>query len=354
MTMPANNPTISVVMAAYNGTALIAETLDSLWAQTFRDFELIVVDDCSTDNTLDLLRAVTDPRIRIIAAERNSGPVRTRNRAFAEARGRYVAGLDQDDICLPNRFERQVAYLDAHPEIALLGGEALVLQDGSTRSGIRSPVTTPALIEWLLWIENPLVWSSVMVRRSALPSNEVTRPAMLYAEDFDLYHRLMRAGGGGIARIDEPVLLYREHGGGLSKLHADTMQTNAAAILVETYGSDRPGAAEDAALIVDYLMRCRTIPDRATLERLGRLMGDLQRRFLATHAVDKEDLRLIRWETAVRWGRVLRTGLKQGTIGLLDVVRVRPDHLGLGYLGIEALLTSRLLGTTRSAMRRAA
>ncbi len=353
MTETPARPTISVIMAAYNGSALIGETLDSLWAQTFGDFELIVVDDCSTDNTLELLRAVTDPRIRVIEGDRNGGPVRTRNRAFAEARGRYVAGLDQDDICLPERFERQVAYLDAHPEIALVGGEALVLQDGSTRSGIRSPVTTPALIEWLLWIENPLVWSSVMIRRSALPPGEFTRPAILYAEDFDLYHRIARSGGG-IARVDEPVMLYREHGGGVSKTHADAMQASATSVLAETYGSDRANAAEDAALIVDYLLRYRTIPDRATLERLGALIGELQARFLQTHAVGKEDLRLIRWETAIRWGRVLRAGLKQGTISLLDAVRVRPDHLGLGYLGIEAVLASRLLGGARNAARRAA
>jgi glycosyltransferase involved in cell wall biosynthesis len=353
MTVSAGTPTVSVVMAAYNGAALIGETLDSLWTQTFDDFELVVVDDCSTDNTLDVLRAVSDPRIRVIAAERNAGPVNTRNRAFAEARGRYIAGLDQDDICLPERFERQVAYLDAHPEIALIGGEALVLQDGSTRSGIRSPVTSPALIEWLLWIENPLVWSSVMVRRSALPPGDFTRPAILYAEDFDLYHRVARSGGG-IARVDEPVLLYREHAAGVSKTHADRVQASAAGVLAETYGNDRPDALSDAALIVDYLMRCTTIPDRATLERLGTVVGELQARFLETHAVSKEDLRLIRWETAIRWGRVLRIGLKQGTISLLDAVRVRPDHLGLGYLGIDALFTSRLLGGARGMMRRAA
>jgi glycosyltransferase involved in cell wall biosynthesis len=353
MTLSTDTPTVSVVMAAYNGAALIRETLDSLWKQTFGDFELVVVDDCSTDNTLEVLRAVSDPRIRVIAAEQNAGPVNTRNRAFAEARGRYIAGLDQDDICLPERFERQVDYLDAHPEITLIGGEALVLQDGSTRSGIRSSVTSPALIEWLLWIENPLVWSSIMVRRAALPPGEFTRPAILYGEDFDLYHRIARAGGG-IGRVDEPVLLYREHGAGVSKTHADAMQASAAQVLVETYRSERPDALGDAALIVDYLMRCRTIPDRATLERLGRLISELQARFLETHPVSKEDLRLIRWETAIRWGRVLRAGLKQGTISLLDVVRVRPDHLGLGYLGLDALLTSRLLGTARNTVRRAA
>ena len=102
-------PVVSVIMAAYNGAALIPETIASLTAQTFGDFELVVVDDCSTDDTLALLRSYHDPRIRVIAAETNQGPVRTRNRAFAEARGRYIAALDQDDQCPPERFARHVA-----------------------------------------------------------------------------------------------------------------------------------------------------------------------------------------------------------------------------------------------------
>src|SRR3546814_3027377 len=108
-------PIVSVIMAAYNGAALLPETLASLQAQTFGDFELIVVDDRSPDDTLALLHGWSDHRIHVIAAAENQGPVKARNRAFAQARGRYIAALDQDDICLPDRFARQVAYLDANP-----------------------------------------------------------------------------------------------------------------------------------------------------------------------------------------------------------------------------------------------
>lgn len=347
-------PTVSVIMAAYNGAALIGETLDSLWAQTFGDFELVVVDDCSTDDTRDVLAAVGDPRIRVIHADQNGGPVRTRNRAFVEARGRYIAGLDQDDLCLPDRFARQVAYLDANPGIGLVAGDARIFDEHRTWNGTRAPVTTPALLEWLLWIENPLVWSSVMIRRDALPAGEFTRPGILYAEDFDLYHRLLRRGVG-IGRIDEPVLLYREHGGGASKRYVETMQANATRVLVETYATaERVDPEGDAALVVTHLMQRRAVPDRATLERLGAVIGELQAHFLATRTVGQTDQRAIRWETANRWGRLLRTSLREGTISLFDVLRVRPDHLGLGYLGMDALLSSGLLGTARSVARRTA
>ena len=298
-------PAVSVVMAAYNGAHLIGETLDSLWAQSFGDFEVIVVDDRSTDDTLDVLQACADPRLRVIAATHNAGPVRSRNRAFAKARGRYVAGLDQDDICLPGRFARQVAYLDANPNIVLLGAAAAVLEDGTVTSSIKSPVTTPLLVEWLLRIENPLVWSTVMVRRNAVPDGDFTRPDFLYAEDFDLYHRMARIGG--IARIDDPLLLYRKHSGGASKRYADTMQASATRVLEESYavtGARDPYA--DARLIVEHLMRGSPVPDAATLEKLGDLIGRLQAQFLEHRAVDDESLAMIRWETALRWGKVIR------------------------------------------------
>lgn len=345
-------PAISVIMAAYNGASLIGETLDSLWAQSFADFEVVVVDDCSTDDTLALLRACRDPRLRVIAAEANAGPVRTRNRAFAAARGRYIAGLDQDDICLPDRFARQVAYLDAHPDIALVAAAAAVLEDGTVSSSIKSPVTTPRLVEWLLWIENPLVWSTVLLRRAAVPARaEFTRPEILYAEDFDLYHRMARHGG--IARIDDPLLLYRRHGGGASQRYAATMQASATRVLSETYaanGSDDP--AGDATLIVEHLMRGAPVPDRAALERLGHVIGTLQAHFLSIREVDAVSLTMIRWETALRWGRVVRTALKAGTVGLIAAMAVRPAHLGMGYSSIEELLGSRLIGGARSVVRK--
>ena len=346
------NPAVSVVMAAYNGAALIGETLDSLWAQSFTDFEVIVVDDCSTDDTLAVLRACPDPRLRVIAADRNVGPVRSRNRAFAEARGRYIAGLDQDDICLPNRFERQVAYLDAHPDIALVAASAAILEDGAVTSSIKSPVTTPRLVEWLLWIENPLVWSTVMLRRDRVsPDGEFTRPDYLYAEDFDLYHRMARQGG--IARIDDPLLLYRKHGGGASQLYAEAMSTNAMRVLAESYAAEGFDDAEvGAKLIIEHLMRAVPVYDRATFERLGRTIGALQAHFVATREVDAESLRMIRWESALRWGRVVRAGLKAGTIGLMAAMAVRPDHLGLGYSSMEELLGSRLIGGARTAVRK--
>ena len=99
-------------------------------------------------------------------------------------------------------------------------------------------------------------------------------------------------------------------------------------------------------------MRAVPVPDRATLERLGHMIGALQAHFVATREVDADSLRLIRWESALRWGRVVRTGLKAGTIGLMAAMAVRPDHLGLGYSSMEELVGARLVGGARAAVKK--
>ncbi|HVF95655.1 MAG TPA: glycosyltransferase, partial [Sphingomonas sp.] len=232
MTRP--TPLLSVIMPAYNGGALIAETLDNLRAQTMRDFEVVVVDDCSTDDTRALLATWPDPRVRLVALDRNGGPVRARNRAAAEARGRFIAGLDQDDLSRPDRFARQIAHLEANPGTVLVATAADQLTDGSIAPMAYPATTTPTLIAWLSWIENPLVWSSVMIRADAVRAlDPFTRPDILYAEDFDLYHRIQSLGA--IARLDEPLTIYRQHAGGVSKRFAETMATSATRVLAETH-----------------------------------------------------------------------------------------------------------------------
>ncbi|UVO50510.1 glycosyltransferase [Sphingomonas sp. SUN019] len=345
-------PVISVIMAAYNGAALIRETLASLSAQTFGDFEVIVVDDRSTDDTLAVLAAWPDPRVRVIALAENGGPVRARNRAFAEARGRYIAALDQDDLCRPERFARQVAYLDVHPDCVLIGSATAVLEDVAVGPSAYPVHTTPALLRWLTMIENPLVWSSVMIRAAAARAlDPFTRPDILYAEDFDLYHRI--AAIGEIARLDDDLLVYRRHAGGASQRYETIMLASATRVLAEAYTPVFADKATDAAAcVVHHLMHRQPAADRATLARLGQALVRLQEAHFMGHACDANDVRLIRWETARRWSAVSRASLREGTITLPDALAVRPPHLGLGHAGIDELVWARLIGRARGLRRR--
>lgn len=349
-----NDPLVSVVIPGYNGAAFIGETLESLGRQTLTDWEAIVVDDCSSDATRDLVRGWADPRVRLIENPVNGGPVRTRNRGVAEARGRYIAGLDQDDVCLPDRLAMQVAYLEAHADVVLVGTQAEQLRDGKVSAMHYAPHTTPDLIAWLSWIENPIVWSTVMIRAdTARALDPFTRPDILYAEDFDLYHRV--SPFGRIARIDRPLLLYRQHAGGASKRFTDTMRASAMRVLAERHAAslgDQEAAAL-ARLLVHHNMGGDPVPDRATLMRLGAGIAALQAAFVERERPDAESIKLIRWETARRWARIGRAGLRSGAIGLGDVLTARPPHLGLGYAGVESLLWCGAIGAVRR-LRRAA
>ena len=351
MTEPADDPVVSVVIPAFNGAALIGETLHSLSRQTLTAWEAIVVDDGSADDTRALVAAWPDRRVRLLCNEANMGPVQTRNRGVAAARGRYVAGLDQDDLCLPERLARQVAFLDAHPPVALLGTAANLLREGVVRPSGYAPVTTPALIAWLSWIENPLVWSSVMIRGEvARALDPFTRPEILYAEDFDLYHRVQRVGQ--VARLDQPLLLYRQHAGGASQRFTDTMRASAARVLGQVHAAVLGDHADAVAwLLVRHVMGRDPVPDRDALARLGEAIGRLQAGFLARHPVGAHDAALIRWETAQRWGRIGRAGLRAGTIGIADVLAVRPDHLGLGHAQLHRLVGDGALGSVRRLRR---
>lgn len=345
---------VSVVMAAYNGADLIGETLASLGKQTLDDFEVLVVDDCSTDTTRDLVRNWPDRRVRLIESETNSGPVRARNRAVAEATGKYIAGLDQDDLCHPTRLARQVAYLESHPRAAMVATAANILQNGRTRASRLPAHTTPALVGWLLRIMNPLVWSSVMVRGDvAHELDPFTRPEILYAEDFDLYHRIERYGD--IARIDDPLVTYRSHSGGASQRHTGRMIASATQVLENAYYQTLGEGAEEAAtLIATHIMAGIPVGDRDTLKRLGTLVAMLQASYIDARMPDRESVRLIRWETARLWWRIGRNAVRSGTIGLSDAIAVRPDHLGLGYAGLEDLIVSGVIGRARAARRRLA
>jgi GT2 family glycosyltransferase len=340
-------PTVSVVMAVYNGAALLPETLASLQAQTLADWELVAVDDCSKDDSVAVLRSLGDTRIRVIEAEENGGPVVARNRAFAEVRGRYVAGLDQDDVSLPERFAKQAAYLDADPDVVLVSSAADLLIDGRRTPGNWPRPLTPAVIDWLLLIRNPIAWSSVMFRTDAARRLEpFERPEMRYVEDFDLYQRLR--AHGRLAQIDDVLMLYRCHAGGASQMFNATMRAHAELVLRERHRALLGEATGDiAALLLRHVMAGEPVPDMATLDTLFAGIAALREAF-GQGSYAAEELQVVDQAIAELWWRMLRAGVRSGTLMLHKVLsRRRPLPLGRA----ADLAASQMIGGVR-AMRR--
>jgi glycosyltransferase involved in cell wall biosynthesis len=312
---PRPSPKVSVLMATYNGAGFIRASVNSLLAQTFRDFELIIVDDCSTDSTPDILRSFDDPRIRIFHNETNLGVVLSRNRCLTHATGEYIAMQDHDDLSRPTRLAKQAAFLDANPGVVLLGTAAHTLEDGRIYPPKRPATSSPALLAWLLLVANPLICSSIMFRAAAARQlEEFMRPGYTYADDFDLYHRIQRIGA--IARLDKPLTVYRLHQTNASRTHEDLMTDNAVRVLTPAYtawfGNE---AAEAAALVQRHIAALRPVPDRATLKRLHVVLRHLTESFLA-HGVSTADRELILDHAEELWRRCIRGARRQGITGI--------------------------------------
>ncbi|HZF74385.1 MAG TPA: glycosyltransferase family 2 protein [Acetobacteraceae bacterium] len=270
--VPSPAPRVSVLVTTHNGAPWLGATLDSVLAQDFRDFELVVVDDASTDRTPVLLAgyAARDHRVRVLTAPRNLGVVGARNHGFAACRGENVALLDHDDLSRPGRLGAQVAHLDAHPEVVLLGTGVMVDTDGRLRPDPPAPCD-PLGLRWALHLGNPLTWSSVMLRGTvARRLRPFLRAEYEYADDFDLYHRML--GLGAAARLDAPLTVYRWHRSNTTHREAGPLFDRAVAVLARAYrlwlGTD---AADGAALAVRHLSHRQPVRDLATLDRVGQV-----------------------------------------------------------------------------------
>lgn len=249
---------VSVVMSVFNGEAFLAEALESVLDQTFLDFEFLVVDDGSRDGTAEILRtfADRDRRIRILDQD-NRGLAVSLSRGVSEACGRYVARMDADDICLPDRFARQVAFLDRHPAVGVVGGAVQQIDsDGKPQDVIIMP-TESDVIRGQLARRSPIAHPTAMIRRDLLAEVGAYRSAFRYAQDYDLWLRIGERAE--IANLPDIVLRYRVHDGNVSRKHL--LAKLEAVLLARASARARGRGAEDPAdgldgFPGDFIDRC--------------------------------------------------------------------------------------------------
>lgn len=202
------SPKVSVVMPVFNGEKYLQASIDSILKQTFNNYELLLIDDGSTDRSLEIISTYKDRRIRMLKNDHNMGLVVTRNRGIDESRGEYIAWLDCDDISLPTRLEKQVTVLDAKPDIGLCGTWVKTIGDESG-SIWKYPVKSDFLRSRMI-LDDPLATSSVMLKKFFLTAHDL-RFDMIYppAEDYDLWERLSNVCK--VTNIPEVLTFYRIH-----------------------------------------------------------------------------------------------------------------------------------------------
>ena len=183
---------ISVVMSVFNGEKYLAQAVESILCQTFTDFEFIIINDGSTDNTLKILTSYTDPRILVVSQE-NRGLTISLNKAISLARGEYVARMDADDLSFPQRLAAQVAELDRCKEIDLVGCFYDVIDSTGRVSKVVKLQTDPLYRLWRLQFHNIYAHGSVMMRSSELAKAGGYNGSFACAQDYDLWLRLSHA-----------------------------------------------------------------------------------------------------------------------------------------------------------------
>lgn len=319
-----DTPRVSVLMTTYNGAALIGQSIESVLSQTFADFELIVVDDASTDSTRRLLAGISDTRLRVIRVERNLGVVGARNHAFAAARGEFVAAHDHDDISSPERLAHQVACLDAHDNVVLVGTEIRIERGGTLELPDHSQGGHPLLMRWRCLIDNPLTYSSIMVRTAAVRRlGQFMREEFIYADDFDFYHRLLRIGD--IVRLDAPLVRYRWHASNTTHAASKTMNANATKVLCNAYTALLGTRAEkEASLVIRHLSRRQPVHDPNTLDTLGAHLARLMVAFNAAHTTTADEQAMIAGEAAAAWWHCVRSAVRNGGPEMLASYRQYP------------------------------
>jgi glycosyltransferase involved in cell wall biosynthesis len=228
----APQPLISVVMPVYNSEKYLHEAVESILGQTFTDFELIAIDDGSSDGSAAILESFcrSDTRMIVQRHSQNQGIGAAVNTGLALARGRYIARMDADDISLPERFEKQAAFLEKHPEIDVIGSAVQLVDDRGQNIGVLSAPLEDLAIRWASIFSSPFMQATIMFRRSVIEEHDLHyRGTIKQSEDFDFSIRLLEHAHG--INFAEPLYIYRIHSASVTSYFIDNIDRKSKIIL---------------------------------------------------------------------------------------------------------------------------
>lgn len=212
MTGHPDTPLVTVLMAVHNGERFVGEAVRSILRQTFTDFELLIIDDGSTDATAEKLCGCIDPRIRVLHNSGNIGLTRSLNRGLKAAQGTLIARQDADDVSHPTRLACQIEFLGREPRVAVLGTQARTIDSrGRLVNAAPWPRSTRRLaVRWQLLFDSPFVHSSVMFRKSVIASLGDYDESFETSQDFELWSRVA-AAGHEMRNLPDAMLDFRVH-----------------------------------------------------------------------------------------------------------------------------------------------
>ena len=243
-----NSPLVTVLMPVFNAAQFLHQAIESILQQTFTDFEFIIINDGSTDNSEQIILSFNDPRIRYIKNETNLKLIATLNKGFALAAGKYIARMDADDISLQNRLERQVQYMEANTDVVMAGSWFESIGEVSKMVKYESDIN---LIRFKLLYQTQFCHPTVIIRKSVLQQLDILfDPVYLHAEDYDLFSRLSYKFK--VSNIPEVLLQYRVHATNVSVLYKDIQIENSLKVITGNFKALGVSTSqEEAALFTE-------------------------------------------------------------------------------------------------------
>ncbi|MDU1904263.1 MAG: glycosyltransferase family 2 protein [Dysgonomonas sp.] len=214
-------PKVSVILPVYNAERYLYDAISSVIGQTFTDWELVIINDGSTDDSHQIISKFTDNRIHYYQNKNNLGLIKTLNKAISLSCGEYIARMDADDICLSTRFERQVEFLDEHPDYAMCGSWVNVIDENSAEKGKILNFTNNEYLQIHLLFSVPFVHPTVMIRTEVLKDN-LYDETFKHIEDYELWCRIV--GKYKVANVPYYLLNYRWHSTNISVLNSQTQK----------------------------------------------------------------------------------------------------------------------------------
>ncbi|MDM0108310.1 glycosyltransferase [Variovorax sp. J22R24] len=264
-----SSPRVSVVIPTRNSEKYLREALDSILGQTFADFEVLIVDDSSSDGTLDIIRAYADSRVKILTGP-GKGLAAALNLAIREARGEFIARMDADDIADTTRVGKQVAFLDEHPEVGVCG---TLFQQFMHGDAIHYHMENVRYIDMMMgcYIGHP----TAMFRRELFAKHELFYDeSMRFSEDYDLWSRAIRITR--LANIPEVLLRYRRHNDSASIVHVEKMHALDVGVKFRMIDYLMDGLSQADAELVTEMLQGKPMDEAARIGLLARLIGAIK------------------------------------------------------------------------------
>lgn len=332
-------PCVSVVMAVLNGARFLRDAIESVLGQTFTDFEFIIIDDGSTDDTWRILTeyAAQDSRIVLIRNEKNQGIASSVNRGLARARGKYIARMDADDVTIPERFAKEVRFLEDHPEVGMVGSNMFYIDSSGNihPSHWRRP-QMHNLIKWRLCFEDPIANVTVMMRRNiVIQLNGYQAEYESFAEDYDLWQRMCQVTR--MANLSDIFTYARRcetYTSNVSSRYSDRQYQNCITI-AQRMISTILGEAVPKKHVRNLHARFGKTQwkNNGDLRQAAWLIYRLCRSFLKDKTLSAEEKRLIRQDAALQMYRLFRFYIQDIRVWpiLIGVWQLDPTAIGFGF-----------------------